>query len=103
MSKTTVIRYRTKPERADENQKLIEDVFAELAERRPAGLRYASYRLGDGTSFTHVVTVDDDAPNPLVELEAFGRFQADIAGRCDEQPVAADATVVGHYDATSAR
>ncbi len=103
MSTTTVIRYRTKPERADENQKLIEDVFAELAERRPAGLRYASYRQGDGTSFMHVVTVDGDAPNPLVGLDAFGRFQADIAARCDEQPVATDATVVGSYDATSAR
>ena len=29
----------------------VEAVFDELAESRPAGLRYASYRLADGVSF----------------------------------------------------
>jgi hypothetical protein len=95
---TRVIRYRTKPDRAEENQKLVEDVFAELAERRPPGLRYVSLRLGDGTSFIHVVTVDDHTgQSPLLELEAFARFQAGIADRCQEQPVAVDATIVGTY------
>ena len=35
MPVTKVIRYRTKPEHADENQRLIRDVFAELAEQSP--------------------------------------------------------------------
>ena len=30
----TVVRYRTKPERADENQALVEAVFAELRRHR---------------------------------------------------------------------
>ena len=50
---TTVVRYRTKPEHADENQRLVEGVFAELAATKPAGLTYATYRLADGT-FVHV-------------------------------------------------
>ena len=41
----TIVRYRTRPERADENQALIEQVFAELRATAPAGLRYASFRL----------------------------------------------------------
>jgi len=41
---TRVIRYRTQPDRADENQKLVEAVFAELAEHQPAGVRYACLR-----------------------------------------------------------
>lgn len=95
---TRVVRYRTKPERADENQKLVEDVFGELAERRPPGLTYVSLRLGDGASFVHVVAVDDETgPSPLAELGAFARFQAGIADRCDEQPVAVDAVVVESY------
>ena len=36
--KTTVVRYQTRPERAAENQKLIEAVFADLEEREPDGL-----------------------------------------------------------------
>ena len=35
----TVVRYKTKPDRAEENQALIEKVFGELDARRPAGLR----------------------------------------------------------------
>lgn len=38
----TVVRYETKPDRADENQALIEKVFAALANDGPASLRYAS-------------------------------------------------------------
>ena len=93
---TRVIRYRTRPERADENQKLVEDVFAELAERRPAGLRYACVRAED--TFTHVVTVDDDVPShPLTGLASFARFQEGISDRCLEQPVATEVNVVGSY------
>ena len=37
MTTTKVVRYRTKPEHADENERLVRDVFAELAERNPTG------------------------------------------------------------------
>jgi predicted acylesterase/phospholipase RssA len=58
----------------------------------------ASLRLGDGTSFIHVVTVEDDtSPSPLLGVDAFARFQVGIADRREEQPVAVDATVVGSY------
>jgi hypothetical protein len=96
---TRVIRYRTTDECADENQKLVEEVFAELAERRPPGLRYSSFRLGDGTSFVHVISIDDDAPrNPLADLKTFERLHEEIERRCIEHPVALGATLVGAYD-----
>jgi hypothetical protein len=50
MTVAKVIRYRTKPERAEENEHLIRDVFAELAEENPEGLRYAAFRLADGVT-----------------------------------------------------
>jgi hypothetical protein len=96
MPVTKVIRYRTKPEHADENARLIREVFAELAVSRPEGLRYTAFRLDDGVSFVHVAAVDGQA-NPLNESDAFARFQAGIADRCAEGPVPADATVVGSY------
>lgn len=94
----TVVRYRTKPDKADENQRLIETVFAELHEARPGRLEYASFRLADGVSFVHVAATDtDDGSNPLTAVPAFANFVRDIADRCDEPPNAQDATVVGSY------
>ncbi|HEY5385445.1 MAG TPA: hypothetical protein VIJ56_09430, partial [Acidimicrobiales bacterium] len=85
MPTTRVIRYRTKPEYADENERLVRGVFAELADEDPAGLRYATFRLADGVSFVHVAVTDGDE-NPLTSSPAFAAFQADIGERCAEGP-----------------
>ena len=37
--KRTVVRYKAKPEMAQENQRLIENVFAELHAKSPDGVR----------------------------------------------------------------
>ena len=100
MTVTKVVRYKTHPESADENERLIRDVFAELAQSRPAGLHYAAFRLDDGVSFLHVAVIDG-AVNPLSESAAFAKFQAGIQDRCAEGPAAADAAIVGSYQFTS--
>jgi hypothetical protein len=96
MPVTKVIRYKTEPESADENERLIRAVFAELASEKPEGLHYASFRLDDGVSFLHVAVVDGDE-NPLTKSAAFGEFQADIQKRLAEGPVQADARAIGSY------
>jgi hypothetical protein len=95
----TVVRYQAKPERADENQKLIEAVFADLEARAPDGFTYKVFRLEDGVSFLHVVIEHDDVekPDSLQDVPAFQAFVADIADRCDVPPVAMGATIVGGY------
>jgi hypothetical protein len=93
----TVVTYRTQHDRADENQALVEAVFAELAETAPAGLHYDTYRLDDGVSFVHVATVEGDT-NPLQTVPAFQAFLAGIADRCEKGPLASNATRVGHYE-----
>jgi hypothetical protein len=96
MTVTKVIRYTTKPERADENAALVEGVYAELALKNPEGLRYVTLRLDDGVSFVHIAMLDGEE-NPLTRSEAFAAFQADISDRLTEGPVSTDATVVGSY------
>jgi len=94
----TVVRYKTKPERADENQALIEKVFGALDAAGPNGLRYASFRLADGVTFVHVASTEtEDGTNPLVTTPAFNQFLEGIGDRCDEPPAAQAATVVGSY------
>jgi hypothetical protein len=96
MSVTKVIRYTTKPECAEENERLVAAVLAELAMKKPDGLHYATFRLDDGVSFLHVAVVDGDE-NPLTTSAAFAEFQADIKDRLAEGPIQADATAVGSY------
>jgi hypothetical protein len=96
--KATVVRYQAKPDRADENQKLVEAVFADLEARQPEGFTYRVFRLDDGVSFVHVVVEHDvDDPDSLQAVPAFQEFVADVAERCDVPPLAMGATVVGGY------
>jgi acyl dehydratase len=96
MSKSVVVRYRTRPETADENAGLIEKVFAALAVVAPAGFQYATYRLADGVSFVHVASHADDH-NPLSTLPEFAEFQRELPQRIADPPVPSDATIVGSY------
>lgn len=96
MPKSLIVQYRTKPGRAEENARLIADVFAELKQTQPDGLSYRAYRLGDGETFIHAVTLS--APdNPLTTSPAFAAFQSAIAERCVEGPTPIDATLLGSF------
>ena len=95
---STMVRYKVLPDRADENVALVEAVYAQLADVRPVGLHYATFRLPDGVTFMHIV-VDTDQPGRILgELDAFKAFSADIESRCDEPPVATELTLVGSYE-----
>jgi hypothetical protein len=96
--KSTVVRYQAKPERAEENRRLIEAVFAQLHDREPEGFTYKVFQLDDGVSFVHVVIEHDvDDPDSLQAVPAFQAFVAGIADRCDVAPLAMGATMIGGY------
>jgi hypothetical protein len=84
---TALIRYRVKPGRAEENAELVRAVYAELAELKPPGFRYATFR--DGDTFTHIAYGD----SPLQGVDAFQRFQEGIRERCAEPPRVVSDTV----------
>ena len=94
-----VVRYQTKPDRADENQALDREGVRRARRRAgPTGCGTRAFRLADGVSFVHVASVDtDDGTNPLTATPAFAEFLREIADRCEEGPLASDATVVGSY------
>ncbi len=91
-----MVRYKVKPDRVEENEQLVRAVYGELAATEPEGLRYATFRLEDGLSFVHIATVEGER-NPLAEVEAFARFQADVRDRCEEPPVVTELHEVGSY------
>jgi hypothetical protein len=96
MSSNIVVRYQTTVDSAEENQRLVQQVYAELNEAKPAGIRYMTLRLADGVTFLHISFVTADE-NPLSRTAAFAEFQADLPARVVEGPQPSAATVVGSY------
>jgi hypothetical protein len=94
---SSMVRYKVRPERADENEALVKAVYEQLAGERPEGLHYATFKLPDGVSFMHVVFETDQPGRILGEVGAFKAFVTDIESRCDEAPVATELTLIGSY------
>jgi len=96
--KRVMVRYTVKPGRAAENERYIEQVFAELARVAPAGVKYAVFRLEDGVTFVHLYAHEsDDDSGLLPTLEAFKAFRAGLNERCEVAPVRPPLHSVGSY------
>jgi len=96
--KRTLIRYKTKPETTEENQRLIENVFRELQTKSVDGFRHVVLKLGD----VHFFEAEDGA-SPMAGIEAFQLFQAGVSDRCVEPPQVSEAAVIGNYRMLSER
>src|SRR4029077_17935638 len=94
---STMVRYKVRPERADENERLLRAAYEQLGRDRPDGLHYATFKLPDGVSFMHVVFETEQPGRILGQVAAFQAFQADIGDRCDDPPAVTEITLVGSY------
>jgi hypothetical protein len=85
-------------EAADENQRRIEGVFAELADNAPDNVSYFVLRLKDD-SFLHLSfhAHGHDDPNPIGSLPALQHFQDGHADRREGGVNQQEATLVGSY------
>lgn len=94
--KRILVRYKVKEGRVAENEQLVRAVYAELAETRPEGFRYVTFKLADGLSFVHLAELAGP-DNPLTGCRAFAEFQRGIRERCEEPPAASDLEEIGSY------
>jgi hypothetical protein len=93
-----MVRYKVKPELAQENERLVRAVYEELARSAPADFHYATFCLQDGVSFVHIASSETaDGPSPLRDVKAFAEFQKDIRERCAESPVTSELREVGSF------
>jgi hypothetical protein len=80
MQRATIVRYTTKPGRADENEALARAVFAELGRKPRQPFAYALLRNGD--EFLHLfLNLEGDDADGVVELQSFKAFTAGGAER----------------------
>jgi hypothetical protein len=97
---SSIVRYKVRPDRAEENETLVRAVYEQLNRERPEGLHYATFRLPDGVSFMHIV-IDTDQPGRILgNVAAFKAFSAEVDSRCEEPPVATELTLIGSYNVT---
>lgn len=93
-----MVRYEVAPDRVEDNERQVRAVFAELERDRPEGIRYATFKLGDGVSFVHIASIETpDGTNPLLGLEAFKAFAASIGERTVSPPTTAQLEEIGSY------
>jgi len=99
MHKRLVTSYATQNSiAADENQRRIEAVFAELAKNKPDNVSYVVLRLADD-SFVHLSFHDhgDNEVNPITSTASFAHFQQDHAARRKGAVDQQTAALVGAY------
>lgn len=99
MKKRLVTRYAMRStEDADENQRRVEGVFAELAAAEPDNVSYLVLRLADD-SFVHLSFHDhgDDEVNPIASTAAFAHFQDGHADRREGSVDQQRAELIGAY------
>ena len=93
-----MVSYKLKPDQVAENERLVVAVFEALKKAHPAGLRYATFRQGDGVSFVHIVSHEEaDGTNALTSLPEFKAFSEGVKARCEVLPARVDLTEIGSY------
>ena len=95
---SSMVRYKVRPDRAEENESLVKAVYEQLNRERPERLHYATFKLPDGVSFMHVVIETNEPGSILGKVAAFKAFAAEVESRCEEPPVVTELTLIGSYD-----
>jgi hypothetical protein len=75
-----------RPERVADIEAAGTRLFDAVAAAAPADFRYATVKLGDGTTYVTVLELPDDR-NPLLDLPEFHEFLAGLPGWVTAPPV----------------
>lgn len=93
-----MVQYKLKPECVEDNERLARAVYEELRSVRPPGLRYATFKLGDGLSFVHIVSHEGGGDNAaLTSLASFKAFSSGVRERCEIPPARVELHEIGSY------
>ena len=92
----TMVTYTVKPGREEENAALVRAVFEELAQTRPAGLRYAAFYLPDPRQFMHLYT-DEGSTTGVQALDSFKAFVAGAEDRHEQPAIFTQPELIGDY------
>src|ERR1700684_2446279 len=72
-------RYKVKPEYVAQNRQNLDEFIAALTAASAPGLSYRGFLEGDGQTFLHLVTSQDDPPAVITSLPSFKKFQSELS------------------------
>lgn len=76
----------------------MQAIFDELADVRPAALRYAAVRLADAKTFVHLIAHDAESGRPPGgQLDSLRAFHLSLRERCEDAPSRTSVTPMGSY------
>lgn len=89
------VQYTVRPDFVATNEANIRAVMDELASLGDVGVRYTAFRIGDGTTFVHLVVMDGEDKADLVPgLAAFQRFRTALGTGATTPPASESWAVV---------
>jgi hypothetical protein len=94
----TMVRQKVKDGSVDEAAAAVRELFATLDGVRPEGLRYASTRVVDSSTFVILVELADGIEDPRPAIPEFLRFLEQLKGWVDGPPAIEHLDVVGSYN-----
>ncbi len=96
---SVMVTYRVKPDAVEENTRLVEAVYEELAQVGDPDVHYATFTKGDGRTFVHVAFFPSPEKQAVLGgTAAFQEFQRNLADRCEEPPGVEPIDRVGSYN-----
>jgi hypothetical protein len=93
-----LVRQRVKDGSVEEAEAAARELFATLDRVRPEGLRYASTRVVESSTFVILVELADGIEDPRPAIPEFPRFLEQLKGWVDGPPVIEHLDVVGSYN-----
>lgn len=93
-----MVRQKVKDGSAAEAAAAVRDLFATLDHVRPEGIRYASTRVADSSTFVILSELSDGIEDPRRAIPEFQRFLDQLKGWVDGPPVIEHLDVVGSYN-----
>ena len=93
-----MVRQKVKDGSVEAAEAAARDLFATLDRVRPQGLRYASTRVVDSSTFVILTELADGIEDPRPAIPEFLRFLEQLKGWVDGPPVIEHLDVVGSYD-----
>ena len=93
-----LVRQKVKDGSVEEAEAAARDLFATLDRVHPQGLRYASTRVADSSTFVILTELAEGVEDPRPAIPEFLRFLEQLKGWVDEPPVIEHLDVVGSYN-----
>jgi hypothetical protein len=98
-----MVRQKVKDGSLEEAEAGVRELFATLDRVRPDGLRYASTRVADSSTFVILTELADGIEDPRPALPEFLAFLEQLKGWVDGPPVIEHLDVVGSYNLFATR